>query len=300
MFRSVPASSSRLIKTPSSVSAVGVVGAVAPPRPRSLLSSCALLAIPAASSPPLLLHHTRGFSPRLPSQVQFKRFAHHDSHHQHSHKDSSSASRGGFTDEHKLRLWMIGSAAFFFPVFWYLSEPMILQSREALAEQQKFSVHDQSLSTAAADVSKPVEKVVEKKLTKLAPPPPRKQTSIPTVTYVLVGAGTSSYHAIAAIREENPDAEILLIGDEPYVPYSRPPLSKELWSSANSSEYYFKDWAGNERSLFYLPETSYLKVPDAEELLSVKGSSKVCWLQAKVDRLDVSKQWVILSDGQKN
>ncbi len=65
--------------------------------------------------------------------------------------------------------------------------------------------------------------------------------------YVLVGAGTASFAAAKAIREKDPKAkvginlihlaitvlvcvpQVLIIGEEVYTPYSRPPLSKQLW-----------------------------------------------------------------------
>lgn len=47
--------------------------------------------------------------------------------------------------------------------------------------------------------------------------------------YVLIGAGTASFAAARAIRESDPTAQVLIIGEEQYTPYSRPPLSKQLW-----------------------------------------------------------------------
>lgn len=45
---------------------------------------------------------------------------------------------------------------------------------------------------------------------------------------VIVGASLTGVAAAEAIREQDADAEIMLIGEEPYAPYDRPPLSKEL------------------------------------------------------------------------
>ena len=49
------------------------------------------------------------------------------------------------------------------------------------------------------------------------------------VPYVLIGAGTASFAAAKAIRGVDPSAKVLIIGEEEYPPYSRPPLSKQLW-----------------------------------------------------------------------
>jgi 3-phenylpropionate/trans-cinnamate dioxygenase ferredoxin reductase subunit len=43
---------------------------------------------------------------------------------------------------------------------------------------------------------------------------------------VIVGAGQAGFEAAAALRAEGYDGPITLIGDEPHLPYQRPPLSK--------------------------------------------------------------------------
>ncbi|HVL32339.1 MAG TPA: FAD-dependent oxidoreductase, partial [Actinomycetota bacterium] len=47
-------------------------------------------------------------------------------------------------------------------------------------------------------------------------------------TVVIVGANLAGGRAAEALRAEGYDGRILLIGEEPYRPYERPPLSKEL------------------------------------------------------------------------
>lgn len=46
--------------------------------------------------------------------------------------------------------------------------------------------------------------------------------------YVIVGGGLAGASAIKGIREKDRKGSILLIGDERYLPYNRPPLSKDL------------------------------------------------------------------------
>ncbi len=48
-------------------------------------------------------------------------------------------------------------------------------------------------------------------------------------TYVIVGGGLAGASAVEGIRERDEDGSILLIGAEDYLPYNRPPLSKDLW-----------------------------------------------------------------------
>jgi NADPH-dependent 2,4-dienoyl-CoA reductase/sulfur reductase-like enzyme len=47
--------------------------------------------------------------------------------------------------------------------------------------------------------------------------------------YIIIGAGVAADSAIKAIRKMDKQGEIALFGKEPYPPYDRPPLSKELW-----------------------------------------------------------------------
>ncbi len=53
--------------------------------------------------------------------------------------------------------------------------------------------------------------------------PPRKSTR-----YLLIGGGLASGQAAKQLREKDPQSSITLVGEEPYVPYDRPPLSKEF------------------------------------------------------------------------
>ncbi|HKF74120.1 MAG TPA: FAD-dependent oxidoreductase [Stellaceae bacterium] len=43
---------------------------------------------------------------------------------------------------------------------------------------------------------------------------------------VIIGAGPAGFRAAEVLRQQSPDAEITLVGDEPHPPYQRPPLSK--------------------------------------------------------------------------
>ena len=52
---------------------------------------------------------------------------------------------------------------------------------------------------------------------------------VETYDYVIVGAGMAADAAIAGIRRHDQDGTILVIGDEHFPPYQKPPLSKKLW-----------------------------------------------------------------------
>jgi 3-phenylpropionate/trans-cinnamate dioxygenase ferredoxin reductase subunit len=47
-----------------------------------------------------------------------------------------------------------------------------------------------------------------------------------TERFVIIGAGQAAAQAIASLRSEGFAGELTLVGDEPYIPYQRPPLSK--------------------------------------------------------------------------
>ena len=48
-------------------------------------------------------------------------------------------------------------------------------------------------------------------------------------TYIIIGGGLAGASAIQGIRETDASGSILLLGNEEYLPYDRPPLSKNLW-----------------------------------------------------------------------
>ncbi len=54
--------------------------------------------------------------------------------------------------------------------------------------------------------------------------------------FVVVGGGHAAGQAVARMRQNGYEGEIILIGDEPYVPYQRPPLSKQYLAGELSLE----------------------------------------------------------------
>ena len=50
-------------------------------------------------------------------------------------------------------------------------------------------------------------------------------------TILIIGGGQAGAQAIDTLRREGFDGRLVLIGDEPELPYQRPPLSKKyLWA----------------------------------------------------------------------
>lgn len=55
-------------------------------------------------------------------------------------------------------------------------------------------------------------------------------------TYVTIGAGQTAAVAARNLRRRGFDGRIVLVGDEPYVPYQRPPLSKEFLAGTETED----------------------------------------------------------------
>jgi 3-phenylpropionate/trans-cinnamate dioxygenase ferredoxin reductase subunit len=60
-----------------------------------------------------------------------------------------------------------------------------------------------------------------------------------TPTFVIVGAGLAGAKTAEALRGRGFDGRIVLLGDEPYRPYERPPLSKNYLAGASEREQVF-------------------------------------------------------------
>jgi 3-phenylpropionate/trans-cinnamate dioxygenase ferredoxin reductase subunit len=89
---------------------------------------------------------------------------------------------------------------------------------------------------------------------------------------VIVGASLAGLRAAQAVRAAGFDGELVVVGDEPHPPYTRPPLSKELLAGEHEAE----------RVL--LPADTF----EAEWRLGVPAS-----------RLDRARRRVVLSDGDE-
>lgn len=114
--------------------------------------------------------------------------------------------------------------------------------------------------------------------------------------YLLIGGGTASFAAARSIRARDPGAKVLIVTEESDLPYMRPPLSKELWFSDNSSvteTLRFKQWNGKERSIFFQPPSFYIKL---EELESAENGGVAVLSGRKVVHMDVRGNKVKLDD----
>ncbi|XP_041863486.1 apoptosis-inducing factor 1, mitochondrial isoform X3 [Melanotaenia boesemani] len=114
--------------------------------------------------------------------------------------------------------------------------------------------------------------------------------------YLLIGGGTASFAAARSIRARDPGAKVLIVTDEPDLPYMRPPLSKELWFSDDPSvteTLRFKQWNGKERSIYFQPPSFYIKPEDFD---SAENGGVAVLTCRKVVHMDVRGNKVKLDD----
>jgi 3-phenylpropionate/trans-cinnamate dioxygenase ferredoxin reductase subunit len=98
----------------------------------------------------------------------------------------------------------------------------------------------------------------------------------PRSTVAIVGAGPCGAVAAITLREDGFDGRVLLIGDEPEVPYERPPLSKAFLRGKQAPDQF----------LVY-PDSWYA----AYEINLVSG--------VRVERLDLAARALELADGRR-
>lgn len=130
------------------------------------------------------------------------------------------------------------------------------------------------------------------------PFPPSSKDLPKEVPYLLIGGGTASFAAFRAIKGHDAKAKVLVISNEPEMPYMRPPLSKELWfnpeENAQVEPLKFRQWNGVERSIYYEPEDFYI---DPRNLLDAPNGGVAIARGYEVQRIDVVNRKAILTDG---
>src|SRR5690242_6264147 len=97
-----------------------------------------------------------------------------------------------------------------------------------------------------------------------------------TESVLIVGAGQAASQLIASLRQDGYEGGITLVGDEPYIPYQRPPLSKACLAGELARE-----------RLFIKPEEFY-----AEAKVAVH-------LNTRATAIDRARKTVKLADGKE-
>ncbi|XP_029374826.1 apoptosis-inducing factor 1, mitochondrial isoform X2 [Echeneis naucrates] len=157
----------------------------------------------------------------------------------------------------------------------------------------------ESEPTAAAAAETPAAEPAEaqpKVVAESADSTSASQKILSHAPYLLIGGGTASFAAARSIRARDPGARVLIVTDEPDLPYMRPPLSKELWFSDDPSvteTLRFKQWNGKERSIYFQPLSFYIH---PEELNSAENGGVAVLTGKKVIHMDVRGNKVKLDD----
>ncbi|GAV02669.1 hypothetical protein RvY_13205 [Ramazzottius varieornatus] len=152
----------------------------------------------------------------------------------------------------------------------------------------------------------PVEKTQPLQATEVKSKPPATHAvpvvpddapDIPShVPYLIVGGGTAAFAAFRAIRTNNPSAAVLVVTDEYYPPYMRPPLTKEMWFSDDTQKdnLKFRAMNGKERSLFFEHRDFFL---EPRALPYTENGGLAVLKNTRVTGLDPNAQKVVLENG---
>lgn len=118
-----------------------------------------------------------------------------------------------------------------------------------------------------------------------------------SIKYLIIGGGTSAFSAFRSIRANDPRAKVIVISDEDYEPYMKPPLSKELWFSENElvKNFKFRQWNGRERTVFYEHPEFYMGL---EKLLETDTGGVSLIKGYKVVNLNSVQRKATLDNGQ--
>ncbi|XP_077596451.1 apoptosis-inducing factor 1, mitochondrial isoform X1 [Stigmatopora nigra] len=167
------------------------------------------------------------------------------------------------------------------------TEPVVLPPPVVESEPVKVESPDPEATEPAVQV------VAESESAGLESTPPSLPSHVP---YLLIGGGTASFAAARSIRARDPGARVLIVTEEPDLPYMRPPLSKELWFSddaAVTDTLRFKQWNGKERSIYFQPSSFYIP---PEELGNAENGGVAVLTGKKVVHMDVRGNKVKLDD----
>ncbi|XP_073994326.1 apoptosis inducing factor isoform X2 [Rhodnius prolixus] len=128
---------------------------------------------------------------------------------------------------------------------------------------------------------------------------PIKSKDIPgEVEYLIVGGGAAAFSACRTIKGRDATAKVLIITKEPYYPYMKPPLTKELVYNQNrelTEQFSFQQWNGKVRSIFYELDAFYTPCEELQD--SESGGIAVArgWTVVSVNS---DTQTVTLEDGK--
>ena len=93
---------------------------------------------------------------------------------------------------------------------------------------------------------------------------------------VIIGAGQAAGQAAASLRQEGSDEEIIILGDEPHIPYSRPLLSKEYLAGHESARLYLRaEKFYTDKNVTMRTNTRAEKIDTAAKTVTIEGGEVV-------------------------
>ncbi len=102
-----------------------------------------------------------------------------------------------------------------------------------------------------------------------------KELNNQTYDYVLVGGGMGAGFATLGIREQDQEGSILIISNEPHVPYERPALTKKLWIDDEFQEEDTKIGAEDEENVEIVFEREVVKVSPEDQTVTLENGDVV-------------------------
>lgn len=96
---------------------------------------------------------------------------------------------------------------------------------------------------------------------------------------VIAGAGHAAGQVVTSLRQHKFSGQIVLVGDEPYLPYQRPPLSKKFLAGEMSAERLYVKPASfyDEADVELHLDTSITAIDRDARCLHVEGGKDITW-----------------------
>ena len=113
---------------------------------------------------------------------------------------------------------------------------------------------------------------------------------------VIIGCGQAGGQAAASLRQEKYEGPITMIGQEPYIPYQRPPLSKQYLSGEQEKEKLSlrQESFYSEKEINLMLETSVLSLDPHKKELQLENDETVTYDKLLVATGGRPRNWKLM------